>query len=189
MQESEQIMQFMASNKKARALIHEDAKNTERIKLNSEDGGWGNEYGGSYVPKEYPQVSATTSNKYTKINMSKLPKEIVESMVGSPIQQEVSVLDNIYDFNNIIEHKKDTISEIKEDKSIQPIDYSIIRMICEDTMKKYVGHLKKAILTETKNNSTSSLKAMKSGDKFSFINDQGDIFEAKLEYKGNINKK
>ena len=57
-------------------------------------------------------------------------------------------------------------------------------------MRKYTSALKKSILNESKNADTNgTLKAMKVGDKFSFITDNGDLYEAKLTFIKNLNKK
>ena len=64
----------------------------------------------------------------------------------------------------------------------------MIKMIVEDCMKKYTSALKKSMINESKN-SDDSLKAMKIGDKFSFITKNGDLYEAELKFVKNINKK
>ena len=57
-------------------------------------------------------------------------------------------------------------------------------------MRKYSSALKKTIINESKTTSNEgTLKAMKVGDKFSFITDNGDLYEAKLTFIKNINKK
>ena len=58
-------------------------------------------------------------------------------------------------------------------------------------MRKYIGSLKKTFLNESKQNviSDNTLKAMKIGDKFSFIDSKGNIYEAKLTLKGNVHDK
>jgi hypothetical protein len=71
------------------------------------------------------------------------------------------------------------------------VDYSLIKTIVESTMKKYLGAYMKKYLNEGKiiNENSSELKAIKLGNKFSFITDNGDLYEAKLVFKKNINKK
>lgn len=142
---------------------------------------------------------------------SKLPKEIMESFknkqinvnsIGSISTNGSSILDdlnvatngNIYPKNNeIIEENKIQVQESIQPQILanaQSIDYSLIKMIVEDCIKKYTSSLKKSMLNESKiNEQNGELKAMKIGDKFSFITKNGDLYEAKLEFKGNINKK
>lgn len=136
-----------------------------------------------------------TSNKISQSGM-KLPKEILESMTTNPIGQTTptsSILDelNLATNGELLNQPQ----QITEQQTVSPmpisstIDYSMIRMICEETMRKYIGSLKKSMLNESKNSDSNTLKAMKIGDKFSFVTNNGEIYEAKLEYKGNINKK
>lgn len=136
-----------------------------------------------------------TSNKISQSGM-KLPKEILESMTTNPIGQTTptsSILDelNLATNGELLNQPQ----QITEQQTVSPmpisstIDYSMIRMICEETMRKYISSLKKSMLNESKNSDSNTLKAMKIGDKFSFVTNNGEIYEAKLEYKGNINKK
>ena len=70
------------------------------------------------------------------------------------------------------------------------VDYSLIRTIVEESVKKYVGSLKKSLLNENKQQSTDdNMVLMKIGESFKFVTKNGDIFEAHLVKKGNINEK
>ena len=135
----------------------------------------------------------TKPNNYMSPAASKLPKAILESMKSNPLEStSTSILDEL----NISTKGKvfqENIKEQKVDQNINQnvngqVDYSMIRMICEETMRKYISSLKKTILNESKQNESSdnTLKAMKIGDKFSFIDSKGNIYEAKLILKGNV---
>lgn len=146
-----------------------------------------------------------------RLKASKLPQEILKSMSENPIDMSgmgsgTSVLDTINMRTNgklfeqmkkeqktIVEETKPSVksSQITQSStSNSSVDYSLIRMMMEETVKKYVGSLKKTILNESKEqNRESSLRAMKIGDKFSFITDNGDLYEAKLTFIKNINNK
>ena len=84
---------------------------------------------------------------------------------------------------------------IKETVQVQPqitstVDYSMIKMIVEDCMRKYTSSLKKQLISENKTTQDSgTLQAMKIGNKFSFIDSKGNIFEATLKKVGNVNNK
>jgi hypothetical protein len=70
------------------------------------------------------------------------------------------------------------------------VDYSMIKMIVEESVRKYTSALKKSILSEAKQSQNNdTLKALKIGDKFTFVTDNGDLYEAKLTFVKNINKK
>ena len=62
----------------------------------------------------------------------------------------------------------------------------MIKNIVESAVKKYISSATKKIINENTDKG-GQLKAMKIGDKFSFITDNGDIYEAKLTFKKNIN--
>ena len=141
---------------------------------------------------------------------SKLPMEIIESFKTTQIDTSVlglgttgSVLDRI-NFNTngqlfqesapqqIVTESKPETKTITEQATIATaqIDYSMIKMIVEECVRKYTSALKKSILNESKIvNENSTLKAMKIGDKFTFVTDNGDLYEAKLTFVKNINKK
>ena len=119
---------------------------------------------------------------------SKLPKEIIDAMrnVSSTSQSSVSVLDNVANLPK--KAPKQNINEVSTKEANNSVDYSLIKMMIEETMRKYIGQLKKTILTESKENSNNGLSMMtKQGNKFRFVTEDGKIFEADLTYKGNLN--
>lgn len=145
----------------------------------------------------------------TSLQNSKLPKEIIESMVNNPIDTTMlempgvttSILDQMDYLTNgkILQNEKKqaptrTKKVVTEQVSqVQPssnnVDYSLIRTIVEDCVKKYTTALKKSVLTENKGSSDGSeLQAMKIGNKFSFITKNGDLYEAQLKFIKNINE-
>lgn len=150
-------------------------------------------------PQQYQPYQETVP---TKTN-SKLPKEILESFKNKQIDTTAlsvatspSILDEVnYKtqgqlFNTEVKQKQQPIvNNIAE--NIAPtsnVDYSMIKMIVEECVRKYTSSLKKSILNESKTND-DCLKAMKIGDKFSFITKNGDLYEAELKFVKNINKK
>ena len=158
------------------------------------------------MPQYMPNMGMTN-------NASKLPSAILESFKEKQIDTSVmglstqgSVLDRI-NFNTqggLFESPKPQptvqtqapVTEVKlVTEQVQPtvsanVDYSMIKMIVEECVRKYTSALKKSIINESKNADTSgTLKAMKVGDKFSFITENGDLYEAKLTFVKNLNKK
>lgn len=150
-----------------------------------------------YIPQTQPMGMGS----------SKLPSAILESFKNKQIDTSVmglsttgSVLDRInFNTQGALFEQTQPKQEVKEVKVVteqtQPtvstsVDYSMIKMIVEECMRKYSSALKKAIINESKTTSNEgTLKAMKVGDKFSFITDNGDLYEAKLTFIKNINKK
>ena len=127
-----------------------------------------------------------------------LPKEITESFKKNPIDNGLYGADETTENNdvkavrNIIELTNGLSSRqiAKEEPQQTQINYETIKQIVETTVKKYAVALNKKIINEIKSNGNiSDLKAMKIGDKFSFISENGDIYEAKLTFKGNVKDK
>ena len=133
---------------------------------------------------------------------SKLPKEILESFKNKQIDTTplgfgvtTSILDevNYKTQGKLFNQEKPKQQVVHEQKILETnsstVDYSMIKMIVEDCMKKYTSALKKSIINENLNSNNDTLKAMKIGDKFSFITNNGDLYEAELKFIKNINKK
>ena len=191
------ISRFIQAQENARRLIQMDSNGTlDKVAKNAKENG----KMALSEPVEYVQEKPTTpiiqqSNSFNN-SKSKLPKEILESMKKNPLNQVGSVATpSILDQLNIMPPKKEVV---KEEKVIvnevantsQNIDYSMIRMIVEDCVKKYTSALRKSIINENKNSyNENTLQAMKIGNKFSFITNNGDLYEAELKFIKNINKK
>lgn len=192
------IARFIQSQEKAKKLIQMDANGyIDRYAKNAKESGKIN-YNENieYVTESPKMTQPIINNSSFNQTKSKLPKEIVESMKNNPINQVGDVATpSILDQLNIIPQKKEIV---KEEKNIitevqnnnQNIDYSMIKMIVEDCIKKYTSALKKSIINENKiNENNNTLQAMKIGNKFSFITNEGDLYEAELKFIKNINNK
>ena len=197
----ENINKFMAIKDRAKQLIQMDNNGSiDKIKNQAISEGklsYGSDgIVSTQIKKDnnMAQYNALPNNFKTK---SKLPTEILESFKSNPINcgnlPTSSVLDIINEGTDKPLFKEE--SKIEQSTPIIPtttnIDYSMIKMIVEDCLRKQLASIKKTILTESanKNNDDSTLKAMKIGNKFSFITDNGDLYEAKLTFIKNVNKK
>ena len=198
MASEENIKRFMEAQNRAKKLIQMDVngglKKYEGQARQIAESSFNEE-----IPTNTPQIAYNEPN-LPKAN-SKLPKEILESFKNKQIDTTplgygvtTSILDevNYRTQGQLFKEEKQKPQIVQEQKTLQTtnstIDYSMIKMIVEDCMKKYTSALKKSILNESKN-SDDSLKAMKIGDKFSFITKNGDLYEAELKFVKNINKK
>lgn len=124
-----------------------------------------------------------------------LPKEIVEAFKQNPISNDTidASNDEVQEVKQIMKNSNNlpTQNAINE-QTTNGVDYGLIKTIIESAVKKYANALNKRIISENKSTAKgniSELKAMKIGNKFSFISENGDIYEAKLVYKGNIKDK
>ena len=154
--------------------------------------------------RDYSQMPITDS----KLANSKLPSEILESFKKKQINTDAlgggfdtqggSVLDllggNQPQKQMVQEQVKQPRQVVKEQTTVTQtipsnVDYSLIKTIVEDCMKKYASALKKSIINENKNmvSEGASLKAMKIGSKFSFIDSKGNLYEATLKKVKNLN--
>lgn len=133
-----------------------------------------------------PQIPIQQSP--TQINKG-LPKEILESFSNNYIDQSVfdpnrSVLDRIGVSNDqpIIEN---TNQPQHQTTAGGKVDYELIKSIVESTVKKYINALGKKMLNEN-----NDLAMIQVGDKkINIVTRDGNLFEAKLEFKKNIKSK
>ena len=155
-----------------------------------------------YEEPSYVQPINGFGINQNSIKNTNLPSEIFESMTKNVIDTKPlssglpelggSVLDNL----NI---KPKQTKKIVNEQIMQPqqvitnsnIDYSLIKTIVEDCVKKYSSALKKSILNESKElmkENVGTLQAMKLGNKFSFVDNEGNLYEAKLTFIKNLNE-
>lgn len=145
-----------------------------------------------------PETIAAASNK------SKLPKEVLESIRKNPINLAIpaelgggSVLDGL---GLVPKQQQPQRQQIAEQQVSSPqyqqtqqvsIDYNAIRVIVDESVKKYMTALKKSLLSEGKENitKTDTVKYMVIGDKLQLLTDDGDLYEAELKFKKNVKKK
>ena len=150
-----------------------------------------------------PETIAAASNK------SKLPKEVLESIRKNPINVAIpaelgggSVLDGLGLVPKQQQPQRQQIAEqqVSPPQSIVPqyqqmqqvsIDYNAIRVIVDESVKKYMTALKKSLLSEGKENitKTDAVKYMVIGDKLQLLTDDGDLYEAELKFKKNVKQK
>ena len=124
-----------------------------------------------------------------------LPKEIVEAFKQNPIGNDTIDTSNeeVQEVKQIMKNSNNLPTQnVINEQTTNGVDYGLIKTIIESAVKKYANALNKRIISENKSTAKgniSELKAMKIGNKFSFISENGDIYEAKLIFKGNIKDK
>lgn len=206
----ESIKRFMMAQDRAKKLIQMDVNGglkqyEQKARQNAEM--CLNEESTPQYQTQTPQQQMSYAQEPLNIKTnSKLPKEILESFKTkqidpSPLGYGVSssILDEVNyrtqgklyneETKSQIQQPKKQIIETTQSTNNSNVDYSMIKMIVEECMRKYVGSLKKTILNESKSNSSDELQAMKIGDKFSFITKNGDLYEAELKFIKNLNNK
>lgn len=137
---------------------------------------------------------------------TKVPQAVLESMMSNPI--DTSPLNggmegngSILDMMGLTEQIKENSGRlmgtpqeqqrpvIREQAPAGGVDYQLIGNMIEETVRKYAKALSKRMLKEDKGGSSNNISALKLGDTFSFITENGDLYEATLTFKRNIAKK
>lgn len=122
---------------------------------------------------------------------SEMPVEILNAMRESAKDRQ-KLSESVISKINPSKVNKPKV-RVTEDKVVQnsnnsgAIDYSLIKTIIDESVRKHIGSLKKNMINESKG---SSLELMtQQGNTFRFVTSDGKIFEGKLTYKGNIKEK
>lgn len=155
------------------------------------------EDGGRYTPKN--NVLNEMSKFQRPINPNtKLPKAIVESFMKNPgtampLPPEMggSVLDGfeIPQLERPLNEQKETSAQptTQNDGSI---DYSLLKSIIneavQENVKKYMSAFAKKMLNEGVGGNQGGIKVIKLGEGLTFVDGEGNIYEAKLKFKRNI---
>jgi len=186
--------QFQEIQKRAKEIIDRDRRGeldqyVKGMKANRLDEG--------DIAFETPErMTQTSQGQYPQMTpqraaSSKLPREIVESFSNNPIdipEYSGSILDDMGIEPPV--QKKQPIRETKQvvQSTASGVDYSLIKTIVEDCLRKSMSTLKKSMLTEN-TSGTNQLSLMRIGESFKLVASNGDIFEAKLIKKGNVNER
>lgn len=128
-----------------------------------------------------------------------LPKQILEEIQKNPLNgissdPTMDAFANTLASNIAPQQKKPTLTEqLNQQPQLNQVvansnfDYETMKMIIEGVVKKYIDPLKENILNESVNKDNgASLKMMKLGKNFQFMDSSGNIYEATMTYKGNI---
>lgn len=160
-----------------------------------------------YDAKEEMKRIEERRKEGVKIDYSKsgIPKSILESIIKEPLDMPTtdSKMDALterlskkfpngigrsYEIQNKLEDTLPKASNINETKAKSPnsnsgIDYELIKMIVENVIDKKINNIQSALLTESKNDGTS-LKAMKMGNKFLFLDNDNNVYECQMKFIG-----
>lgn len=143
---------------------------------------------------------------------SKLPRQIIESIAANPLDMTVvdpkmdafteklkQTLPNSFNRSYEIQEKlekqdRQELNEVQGNNNATPlsvnVDYELIKTIVESVVDKKINELKKGMVNENLSyGSNSSLKAMKLGEKFLFLDSDNNIFECQMKYVGKNKKR
>jgi hypothetical protein len=142
-----------------------------------------------FMENRQPTQQMQVSQAPKQINKN-LPKEILESFSNNYIDQSAldpdrPVLDRI-GITNGAQQITETYQPVQKPVGNVNVDYELIKSIVESAVKKYVNALGKKMLTENKDNDLAMIQI---GDKkLNIVTKDGNLYEAKLEFKRNIKK-
>lgn len=143
---------------------------------------------------------------------SKLPRQIIESIAANPLDMTVvdpkmdafteklkQTLPNSFNRSYEIQEKlekqdRQELNEVQGNNNATSasvnVDYELIKTIVESVVDKKINELKKGMVDENLSyGSNSSLKAMKLGEKFLFLDSDNNIFECQMKYIGKNKKR
>lgn len=139
---------------------------------------------------ENRQSQPTVQTQPQALN-TRLPKEILESFSKDYLDTTPApILDTMGVTNGHQEIRQPKVEQTQVSNG--KVDYELIKSIVESTVKKYMGAATKKILSEQKAaiDESSNIAAIRfTGDKFVMVTKNGDLYEAKMEFKKNVNKK
>lgn len=125
---------------------------------------------------------------------SKMPKEVLAALATNPIDVMVGAKGIKSAPKKVLAETSQPVREngrvINSNVNAGAIDYSLIKTIVEDCIRKYSSSIVKNIVNESKRlvSNDDELKAIKIGESFKFITSNGDLYEAELKFKKNIKK-
>ena len=128
------------------------------------------------------------------IDMSMLGQGSILDTIGvknqnrNNINEQVSSTDNSQ-FNDFVKRENQSRPIVQESINGGQIDYPMIRTIVEDIVRKYTSSLSKKMLNESSNGRLNELTTFTVGKSFTFLDTQGNIYEATLKKLRNINNK
>lgn len=196
MQNRDAIRKIMSmdSNGKMDSML-ENAVRTGSVSYNQD----GVNYTGTSSYKDDGRVVVTEA----VMQKSRMPKKILESFQQNPgvsTKMPTSVLDGL-ELESLDQVRGEGVNESMKMQPMQQlgntgIDYSLLRTIIneavQENVKKYMSTLSKKLINEVVSvggGKDNTVQAIKLGENFSFITENGDVYEAKLKYKTNLNTK
>ena len=194
--------------------IAENARNNGKMSYDPDapDEQYISENNSNLVPNSQPiQNYQPVQNFSSPRNASSMPKEILESFQTNPINTNVPGMNPnssiLYQLGiGLVNENNDQQTSITPQKQVikenfqtqnpisqgtSSVDYSLIKDIIENAVKKYVGAYTKKMISENKQmlEVSNKLSALQIGDKFNFVTENGNLYRAKLEFIKNIKNK
>lgn len=144
----------------------------------------------------------------TKLANSKLPDFIKESIVSNPLNVDPALVDskmtqfteqlgqklglqksvNILQQLEEIDEQKSQKTSLNEVTNNGGVDYGMIKMIVEKVIDEKFGDLS-SVLNESLRRVSPGLSVMSIKDKFLYLDDQDNIYECQMVYKGKNKKR
>lgn len=136
-------------------------------------------------------------NNLTEENFktSKLPKEILDEIQKNPlnINNGMSFIDELIEplESRKVSQRNTTTNNnsVPMNNNIAPgIDYTIIKAIVDESVKRNLSELFNNVINESKDNNYLQLLRIGKGNKIQVLDNKGNLYESVLTLKKNINK-
>ena len=120
----------------------------------------------------------TNDGAVSVLDMYHITDDTVKESTSDPVQPQ---------YTQQIAPRKQVITETVQ-QNVGGVDYSLIKMIVEESVKKYMGALQKKLIKENAQvqSGGDSVNLINLGKKFQFVTENGDLYEAELVYKKNL---
>lgn len=154
----------------------------------------------SYAENQHVNKLQSNFSKIPQQNFSesKLPKEIIMDIMNNPIESDdaVSILDNISpNFQQNRPQLKENSSNTLETNlaaktnilSQSQIDYSLIKAIIDESVKRNLSEMKNSLINENVENNIKLMR-INNGNKIQILDTKGNLYEGVLKFKKNISK-
>lgn len=126
-----------------------------------------------------------TLSPVTDTKMDAFTKKLTEAMPG--IQKSMGILQQLNESDK--EKQKKRIDEaLIQNNNNSTIDYNIIKNIVEEAVEKKIQQYA-TLLTEDRSRTGGNAAVMKIGEKFMMLDDQDNVYECQMVYKGKNKKR
>lgn len=160
------------------------------MKVMQENIAHGKVYGGKKMPsaiRESIIQNPLPMNESTTDGMTAFTNRLEQSLTG--IQKSMGILERVE--NSEKERQAERLIEAKAEPTAPNsagIDYSLIKMIVENAVEKKLSEMR-GTLNENTERHSPELSVMKIGDKFLFLDNDDNVYECQMTYKGKNKKR
>ena len=138
-----------------------------------------------FVKPEDPKMDALTERIANKMGIN-----VNNNQPVTGVGKATSIIDRLNEVDERKEMEKQLLKATNSSSNVGGVDYSLIKTIVEGVVDNKINELKSAVLNESAGLSPApNLKVMKFTDKFLFLDENDNIYECQMVFKGKKKKK